>query len=67
MTDDAPDDYFSAAAGVVDAAQNLAIAQRRAKELFNSYNKVIMQQTAAEKALEEALEKLKGTSTGRSR
>ena len=66
MNDDPiPDDYISAAAAVVEAARKLDEARRK----FEDANKAVLEshieQSKAEKALWEALEKLKQSSTGR--
>lgn len=66
MNDDPiPDDYISAAAAVVEAARKLEEARRK----FDDADKLAIashvEKSKAEKALWEALEKLKQSSTGR--
>ncbi len=64
-TEDVPDDYFSSVAEVVEAARTLDEAKRKEAEA----NEVHMQRYAevrkAEKALRDALDKLKGIGVGR--
>jgi hypothetical protein len=63
--DELSDDYLSAAAGVVDAARNLDDASKEADELFEQWQTALGKKTKTEKALKDALDKLKGADTGR--
>lgn len=62
-----PDDYLTAAAGVVEAAKDLDAARTKARAADEARLQAHVEQTEAEKALSEALEKLKHASTGRVR
>lgn len=59
------DDYLSAAAGVVEAARNLDATKQEYRRLNEAATNAYAKQADAEKALSEALDKLKQASTGR--
>jgi hypothetical protein len=64
--DDAiPEDYIEAAAAVVEAARRLDEARDEFKRRNDAVLEAHKQQEEAQKALHDALERLKGASTGR--
>jgi hypothetical protein len=64
-TDDIPEDYIEAAAAVVEAARRLDEARDEFKRRNDAVLEAHKQQEEAQKALHDALERLKGASTGR--
>ncbi len=62
MAEEPPEDYFGAVAEVVEAARKLDEAKRAEREASEQHMKRYEEVRAAEKALGEALERLKDTS-----
>lgn len=65
MGDEPPDDYFEAAAEVVEAARELDEARKAFRIAEEAHLKAFTVQRAAEKKLSEAVEKLKGANVNR--
>jgi hypothetical protein len=63
--DDIPEDYIEAAAAVVEAARRLDEAKDEFKRRNDAALEAYKRQEEAQEALHDALEKLKGASTGR--
>lgn len=64
-TEDLPDDYFSSVAEVVEAARELDEAKRKEAEASEVHIQRHAEMRQAERALREALDKLKGVGVGR--
>jgi F0F1-type ATP synthase epsilon subunit len=67
MSDEPPDDYFEAAAGVIEAARELDEARAAHKADQEAVLKSFKRQSEAEKKLSAAIERLKGAGTGRTK
>lgn len=65
MSDEPSDDYFEAAAGVIEAARELDEARAAHKAASEETMRTFEVQRKAEQKLSEAIEKLKAGSTGR--
>lgn len=65
MSDEPPGDYFEAAAGVIEAARELDEARATHKAAQETVLETFRRQSEAEKKLSDAIERLKGASTGR--
>jgi hypothetical protein len=65
VTGEPPDDYFEAAAGVIEVARELDEARAAHKADQEVVLKSFKRQSEAEKKLSEAIERLKGAGTGR--
>lgn len=65
MSDEPPDDYFEAAAEVIEAARELEEARAAHKAANEETMRTFEAQRKAEQKLSEAIEKLKGAGTGR--
>ena len=65
MSDNPPNDYFEAAAGVIEAARELDEARAAHKAANEETMRTFDVQRKAEQKLSEAIERLKGASTGR--
>ncbi|MDT7807301.1 MAG: hypothetical protein QOJ70_1114 [Acidobacteriota bacterium] len=65
MSDEPPDDYFEAAAQVIESARELDEARDAHKAAQDTVLETFRRQSEAEKKLKDAIEGLKGASTGR--
>jgi hypothetical protein len=65
--EDIPEDYIEAAAAVVEAARRLDDARDKFKRANDAVLDAHREQEAAQRALHDALDQLKKSSTGRTR
>ena len=65
--DEMPEDYIEAAAAVVEAARRLDEAREEQEAARRAHMESYSRKSEAEKGLQEALERLKRASTGRTK